>query len=144
MTSAQVLKFAPVETRRLYECSACGASATASCDCNVPYVPAGTRAAAAVAANPDKSDRAIAAELGVGRMTVQRARKKSTVPHGTVEKTKRTGRDGRKRAAPKPKKAEDEVQRQASINIRPSDWAEFKRRADAHGQSAAATLGLLV
>jgi hypothetical protein len=38
----------------------------------------------------------------------------------------------------------EEIQRQAWINVCPSDWAEFKRRSDAHGQSAAAALGQLV
>lgn len=56
------------------QCSSCGAEANASCDCGKPYVPAGARAAAAVAANPEKSDRAIAADIGVSRTTVQRAR----------------------------------------------------------------------
>lgn len=79
-------------------CSACGIKADAACDCNAPYVPAGKLAAKAIEANPDKSDRAIAAEIGVGKMTVSRARK-STAPFGTVERRK--GRDGRTRVMPK-------------------------------------------
>jgi hypothetical protein len=47
-------------------CSACGADATASCDCGVAYLPAGKRAEEVVAANPEKSDRVIAEEIGVG------------------------------------------------------------------------------
>ena len=52
------------------ECSKCGATVEAACNCAAAYVPAGARAAQAVAENPEKSDRAIAAELGVGSNTV--------------------------------------------------------------------------
>jgi transposase len=65
--------------------------------CGAPYVPAGTRAAAAVAKNPTKSDRAIAEEIGVSHGTVSRAR--AFVSHETDDK--RTGRDGRTRKMPK-------------------------------------------
>jgi hypothetical protein len=58
------------------------------------------RAAEAIAANPQMSDRAIAEELGVGVMTVGRARKKSTVPHGTVDTEPRVGLDGKTRRMP--------------------------------------------
>lgn len=81
------------------ECSKCGASANAACGCGASYVPAGTRAAKGIAANPRKSDRAIAAELGVGNATVSRARRRSTVSDGTVGK--RVGRDGKIRGLPK-------------------------------------------
>jgi flagellum-specific peptidoglycan hydrolase FlgJ len=90
-------------TRRL-ECSACGATAQASCDCGAPYVTAGFRAAKAVKRSPEKSDRAIAAEIGVSNSTVSEARKKSkksTVRHRTVtEPAKRIGRDGKARRVP--------------------------------------------
>lgn len=43
----------------------------------------------------------IAADLGVGAETVRRARKRTTAPHGAVEK--RTGRDGKTRKMPKAK-----------------------------------------
>ncbi len=83
------------------ECAGCGASTEARCDCGVAYVPAGVRAAKAVAETPGKSDRAIAAELGVGLGTVQRARKKSTDPHESVEPpAKRIGKDGKARKLP--------------------------------------------
>ena len=78
-------------------CSACGASGHANCDCGAPYVPKGTRAAEAIKANPHKSDRALAEELGVGNATVSRARRASTVSRDTV----RTGLDGKKRKQPK-------------------------------------------
>lgn len=88
----------PTATR--LECSACGATADAACGCGAPYMPAGTRAAKAVAANPEKSDRAIADELGVGHATVSRARKKATVSGDTVGK--RVGKDGKVRKLPAP------------------------------------------
>jgi hypothetical protein len=83
---------------RSMKCSSCGAAAEATCDCGMPYVPAGDRAAKAVAENPEMSDRAIAAEIGVGPETVRRARK-STASHEAVGK--RTGRDGKTRAMPR-------------------------------------------
>lgn len=78
------------------ECSRCGAEVDAACTCGAPYVPAGARAAVAVAANPGKSDRAIADEIGVGKDTVRRAR--STGACAPVEK--RTGKDGKARKPP--------------------------------------------
>ena len=77
-------------------CSSCGASANASCNCGVAYVPAGKRAETAVRKSPSKSDRAIAKELGVGSNTVRRAR--STAPNGAVGK--RIGLDGKTRKLP--------------------------------------------
>lgn len=50
----------------------------------------------AIEASPEKSDRAIAAELGVSPMTVGRVR--STVTSGTV--AKRIGLDGKTRSLP--------------------------------------------
>jgi hypothetical protein len=46
-------------------CTGCGAEANASCKCGKPYVPKSVRAAEAVAASPEKSNRAIAADIGV-------------------------------------------------------------------------------
>ena len=71
-------------------CSACGAQANASCNCGKPYVLAKQRAAWALAANPRKSNVAIAEEIGVGETTVRRAREGS--PHGEPE---REGKDGK-------------------------------------------------
>jgi hypothetical protein len=78
-------------------CSACGAEANASCNCGKPYLPR-QRAAEAVAAHPEKSDRAIAEEIGVSHQTVARARD-ATGPHGPVDEA-RTGRDGKTRKLP--------------------------------------------
>lgn len=73
-------------------CTACGAEANASCNCGKPYLPAKKRAAEAIAANPQKSNRAIAEEIGVGRRTVDRARDELGGPGGPPE---REGRDGK-------------------------------------------------
>jgi hypothetical protein len=76
---------------RLLRCSCCGASATAACDCGVEYVPAGKLAALAVAANPERSDRAIAAKIGVDHKTVAAARRSG----GESSPHVRVGRDGK-------------------------------------------------
>lgn len=89
----------PAPAPRKLGCSACGATAEAACDCGVPYDPAGQRAAAAVAAHPEKSDRAIAADIGVGKNTVMRARQ-SDGPDGPPER--RVGKDGKRDPAKKP------------------------------------------
>lgn len=113
-------------------CTQCGAGAKCPCGCGVPYVSdhpwanadpltkatALERAAEAVAAHPEKSNRAIAAEIGVGHQTVRRARAaaKAAAPGGTVDGTVdetvgRVGRDGRRRKAPaKPDDDRDESQ----------------------------------
>ncbi len=78
-------------------CSKCGAKARPGCNCGVAYVPARVFAARAVAAHPEKSDRAIAAAIGVDPKTVAKARK------ATAEKSavaKRIGRDGKARRLP--------------------------------------------
>ena len=64
----------PVSATTRLECSKCGASTDAACNCGVPYVPKKERAAAALAASPDKSNRQIASETGVHHSTVSRAR----------------------------------------------------------------------
>jgi hypothetical protein len=73
------------------QCSACGAQAVCRCGCGAPYfveppwatpasapVSARDRAVAAIQAAPEKSDRAIAGEIGVGHQTVGRARRRMT------------------------------------------------------------------
>jgi hypothetical protein len=90
---------------RLLRCAGCGASLHSRCACGAPYssgehspveapplapVPAKQtahdRAVAAVTAHPEKSDRALAAEIGVGHQTVGRARKQLEVrkDHGPL------------------------------------------------------------
>jgi hypothetical protein len=92
------------QVNRAMECSECGAAGIAACDCGAPYMPASARAAKAIAANPEKSDRAIAAELGIGNKTVSRAR--TTVSDDTVA---RIGLDGKVRKMPQRKTKPEEV-----------------------------------
>jgi len=76
-------------------CTKCGAEAHASCDCGAPYVPAAIRVAKYDKANPGKSTRGAAADLGISKSEVGRARQ-SVVPSGTPEAPgKVTGRDGK-------------------------------------------------
>src|SRR6267378_3247686 len=58
---------------RAMQCSACGAQGIAACDCGKPYLPASAVAAKAVAdpENKEKSNRALAAEIGVSFDTVR-------------------------------------------------------------------------
>ena len=93
------------QVNRAMQCSECGAAGIAACDCGAPYMPAATRAAEAIAASPNKSDRVIAAEIGVGSNTVRRAR--PTAPSGAV--TTRTGKDGITRVIPKRKPKTEDV-----------------------------------
>src|SRR5262249_2521660 len=99
------------QVSRAMQCSSCGAEGIAACDCGAPYLPASARAAKAVAANPEKSDRALAAEIGVGSNTVRRARQ-STAPSGAVAPVdSRIGLDGKTRRMPK--KANDDPEASA-------------------------------
>lgn len=75
-------------------CIKCGAKP--GCDCGVAYVPAQVFAAKAVAAHPEKSDRAIAAAIGVDHKTVAKARKSVGEKSPT-----RVGTDGKRYRATK-------------------------------------------
>ncbi len=80
-------------------CTSCGATVDAACDCGAPYMPAGQRAASAIAANPQMSDRAIAQQIGVSQPTVSRARQ-STETDVSVDEP-RIGLDGKTRRMPR-------------------------------------------
>lgn len=86
-------------------CTSCGATVDAACDCGAPYAPAGDRAAAAVAANPQKSNRAIADEIGVSYETVRRARTDTDV---SVDDDARVGLDGKARRMPRRRIQDDD------------------------------------
>lgn len=75
-------------------CTGCGAEANASCNCGVSYVAKSVRAAEAIRANPSRSDRAIAADIGVSDRTVNRARATNDAPDED-----RVGRDGKSYSA---------------------------------------------
>lgn len=55
-------------------CTGCGAEANASCNCGKPYVPAKERVKEYDNANPGRSTRQAAADLGVSRETVRKTR----------------------------------------------------------------------
>ena len=103
----------PVKVR--LACTECGATGEGSCHCGAPYVAPGQRAAEAVKANPEKSDRAIAAEIGVSDRTINRARQ-STATHDAVE---RTGLDGKTRHMPTKQDPEPIIR---DVNI---DWLKY-------------------
>jgi hypothetical protein len=92
-----------VETVVRYECPKCGND----CQCGVPYVPKTVRAAEAIRANPEKSNRAIADETGLSEPTVRRARASDDAP----ELERVTGRDGKSYPATKPQTDADEPPR---------------------------------
>ena len=77
-------------------CAKCGAKIKPGCDCGVAYLPAHMYAAKAVAAHPEKSDRAIAAAIGVDHKTVAAARKSVGEKSPT-----RVGADGKRYRATK-------------------------------------------
>ena len=92
-------------------CTGCGAEANASCNCGKPYVPKAVRAAEALKENPEKSDRAIAADIGVAPNTVKTARDqlRSTAQLGDGP---RVGQDGRVRQARKEVSAAEREERE--------------------------------
>lgn len=94
------------------QCTSCGAEAVGACDCGKPYMPASVRAVEAIKANPEKSSRAIAEEIGVSRKTVDRARE-STGTDGPVE---RVGLDGKTRRMPQRPVEEPEPGVEADID----------------------------
>jgi hypothetical protein len=89
-------------------CTACGAEANASCNCGVAYQPKSVRAGEAIKANPEKSNRAIAGDTGIGLETVRKARNELTTS-GQLKDGPRTGLDGKTRNIPtKPDRDDDE------------------------------------
>ena len=97
-------------------CEGCGAEVEAACNCGLPYayIPARVAAAKAIKANPEKSDRAIAAETGVDKHTVKRARKAGGENSPTG---KRVGRDGKAYPATKPKKGSIPVEQEYMARV---------------------------
>lgn len=98
-----------------FMCSSCGVDA--GCNCGAPLVSKAERAAAAIAANPGKSDRAIASEIGSSPTTVGKARSQLSSggqlndhpAHGFLDawnaeidrqEETRVGKDGKERRMP--------------------------------------------
>jgi hypothetical protein len=129
---------------RRIQCSACGATLDAACNCGAPYISPGMRAREAVAKNPEKSDRAIASAIGVSTPTVGQAR--AGVKNFTS--AKRIGRDGKKYPAKKskpktvnPSKAinafhKDAVGFLATFDQRFNTWLESAPIISADGKAA--------
>ena len=69
--TAEIHKLHPKAAADHLECPKCHATTELRCDCGVEYiyVKASERAERAVKANPEKSDRAIAEEIGVDHKT---------------------------------------------------------------------------
>jgi hypothetical protein len=87
-----------IETVVRYECPKCGNN----CQCGVPYVPKTMRAAEAIKANPETSNRAIAKEIGADKVTVDRARKKLEQSGDVSPVAERIGLDNVARKVPEP------------------------------------------
>jgi hypothetical protein len=87
------------------QCTQCGAEANASCNCGKSYVPAAQRVAEYDKANPGKSTRAAATDLGIASGTVTKARKKSGA--STEAPAKVIGIDGKEYSAKRPSPDED-------------------------------------
>jgi len=105
-------------------CTGCGAEANASCNCGVAYQPKSVRAAAAVKATPEKSDRAIAKEIGASPTTVGKARDELSTT-GQLKDGPRTGLDGKTRKLPaKPDPEAEATDAEASAEARKAVYAE--------------------
>src|SRR5262245_12000048 len=108
-------------------CTGCGAETNAACYCGKAYVPKSIRAAEALEQHPEKSDRAIAAELGVGKDTVRRARAdwSASEAGGAYAPTEeRIGRDGKSYPASKPPPEPQPMKRPtAADHMRPAKTA---------------------
>ena len=112
-------------------CSACGSSR--DCDCNAPALE---RVVAYDKANPGKSTRQAAADLGVSKSEVNRARR-SPVPDGTpvtkVTPATVTGRDGKTYPARQQPKAEEpdteDVAASSAHGVAPTSKAANQKHA---------------
>lgn len=102
--TATIHQLKPKPSLAMLECSNCGATTNAACNCGVAYVPASQRAAEAITADPTKSNRAIADQIGVSEPTVRRARGASGDAPATV-----IGKDGKSYPAERPSKPAEPV-----------------------------------
>lgn len=124
MRSMQVVEMA---VQRM-ACTACGSEANATCNCGKPYVPKKQLAADAIAANPQKSDRAIAADLGIDHKTVGAARRETG---GEDSPPEREGRDGKVYRLPVRAGADDGDDEDIEADVEPANYrGAFLIRAD--------------
>jgi hypothetical protein len=120
------------------QCVNCGARTHATCTCGMNYIPVTERVAKYDQDNPGKSTRQAAAELGVSKSEVHRARQ--AVPDGTPDTV--TGSDGkqypsrryRRPSAPSPRPVirQDLIDQAMTLirRMRETDydtWASFDR-----------------
>jgi|SRR6516162_630903 hypothetical protein len=118
------------------QCTICKAETSAACSCRATYrVKPAERAANAITANSSRSDRAIAAEIGVSPTTVGKVRDQLS-SDGQQEEL-RTGKDGRTRKLPSyipdPPEIRDWLLKQAMDSVRqmtPAEKVEFIRQVD--------------
>jgi hypothetical protein len=111
---SQVIKMSSRSLALALRCTACGAEANAACECGANYEPASVAAARALKSDPGKSNRALAALVGVDEGTVRKLRN-STAEFSAVERT--VGQDGKARPAVRPSKPKPEV-----IVLEPLDY----------------------
>ena len=120
--------------RRIY-CASCDAQGEAGCDCGAGYISASAFAAKVLMRNPEKSNRALAAEFGLSNQTVMRARQNSAAPNGAAENAagsaapngapeKRVGLDGKTYSMPK--------QRPAIRRATPEERGDHSPTSDRH------------
>jgi hypothetical protein len=121
MPEAAVVQFQKKEEAK-FICSGCGADR--GCQCNAPAVPKAVRAAEALKANPEKSDRSIAEEIGASPTTVGKAREELS-SSGQLEEGPRVGKDGKARKARKEVSAAERKERDRKLRER---WD--KKRAE--------------
>lgn len=122
---AEVHQLKPKAAAINWMCSACGVDA--GCNCGAPLMSKAQRAAEAIAANPHKSNRAIAEEAGLSEPTVRRAR---TASCDAVEDEPRVGLDGKQRRMPVRRAEDDEEEfRPPSIAERKASFLLFANEA---------------
>jgi hypothetical protein len=99
---SSLLSFKMESTSNRLRCTVCGATATAPCQCGVPYELLRPRAAAEIGIKeaPHLSDSVIARQMGISHDTVRRTRQQVTQNASPVE---RIGLDGKTYGVTEPK-----------------------------------------
>jgi hypothetical protein len=109
MSEQTVIELRQKKEETKFLCSACGADRL--CNCNAPAIPKAQKAIEALKTNPEKSNRAIADEIGADKVIVDRARKRLEATGDMSPVVERTGLDSKIRKVPakkaKPKVATD-------------------------------------
>jgi len=82
------------------QCTICKAETSAACSCGAIYRPKAQRAAEAVTAHPEKSNRALAEQIGVDEKTIRQARASTADQSAVALRNPRIGLDGKARKLP--------------------------------------------